>query len=491
MRRPLSLIIIAWITMMPGFALGLEPVQVMVFPFKINAQEDLAHLASEIPDVIGKYLKPEGAVLLEPVLSPEKPLDAMTPADFKAAGVANGADFVIWGSMTRIGQQFSLDVRMLEPFGDGPPHAVFREGNKIENLSAMVNDLSRSLGMKIFKQSTVATLKVTGNKRIEADAIQKVIKTKPGDIYSAKELSENLKSVYKMGYFDDVRVEAEDGPAGKTVVFTVKEKPTTRVVRFKGNRVFDDEELMENLSVSTGSILNVFTLEKNVKRIETLYKDKNYHNVKVSYTIQPLENEQADLVFAIQEGQKIWIKEITFEGNSAYNDRKLKKLMKTSEKGLLSWFTSSGDLSWEDLDRDVDNIAAFYSNNGYIKSKVSDPQVEYKPDGIYVNLKVEEGPRFKVGRVDIDGDIILTREELLEKVKIGEQEFFSREIVRNDVLALADLYSDQDTPMRTSHPEPNRTRRPSTCISPIPFERAMKSISSGSTSMATPSHGTR
>lgn len=443
MKRFLSLLAIALFCAAPGIARSQGPVRVVVLPFQIHTQEDLSYLASEIPSALANQLQAEGAAIVAADPPPPGPPEQMTPDDFKKYGIAVGADFVVWGSMTRIGSQFSLDVRMVEPFGDAEPYTAFEEGEKIETLPGMVKTLAGKVGLKIFKQVTITDIRIQGNKRIETDAIDRVIKTAPGDVYSAKDLSADLKAVYAMGYFDDIRIESEDNDRGKSIVFKVKEKPTLRVIRFKGNRVFDDEKLMENLSVSTGSILNAFKLETNVKRIETLYRDKNYHNVRVSYAIEPLENDQADLTFTIEEGGKIWIRQIAFEGNAAYSDKDLKKLMKTAEKGLFSWITSSGDLNREDLDQDVDKIAAFYNNNGYIQIKVGDPQVEYRADGIYVTMKIDEGPRFKVGRVDIAGDVILAKEELLQQLNISKQEYYSREIVRNDVLALADLYSDQ------------------------------------------------
>jgi len=117
-------------------------------------------------------------------------------------------------------------------------------------------------------------------------------------------------------------------------------------------------------------------------------------------------------------------------------------MMKTAEKGMFSWITSSGDLSKEDLLRDADRIAAFYNNNGYIKAKVGEPAVEYKEDGIYVTFKIDEGPQFKVGKVDIAGDLVLPKEELNKWIKISKEEYYSREVIRNDLLALSDLYSD-------------------------------------------------
>ena len=132
-----------------------------------------------------------------------------------------------------------------------------------------------------------------------------------------------------------------------------------------------------------------------------MYKEKNYHNVKVSYNLKEQDNNQADLEFVIDEGKKILIKEIRFEGNQAYPAKKLKKIMKTSEKGFWSWMTSSGDMKAEDLNQDVELLTSFYHNSGYIQAKVGEPIVEFKDNWIYITIKIDEGQRFKVGKVQI------------------------------------------------------------------------------------------
>lgn len=420
-----------------------DAARVLVLPFDINAPSELNYLQQDIPKAIERNLTAEGASVLEPeAAAAARPITA-DPGPLRRMGRDAGADFVIWGSFTRIGQQFSLDARILETFSSAPADGVYAEGGSIEALPGTVEDLTRRLGVFIFRQQTVADVVVEGNRRIEADAIKRIIRISPGDVYQAQDVSRDLKAIYEMGYFDDIRVESEEGPEGRTLIFKVKEKPTIRIIRFKGNDVFDEDELMENLSISTGAILNIFKLEQNVKRIETLYQEKNYHNAEVTYQIYPLENEQADLEFVIEEGSKTWIREITFEGNEAFSDKELKKAIQTSEKGLLSWFTSSGDLNEEELQQDVERLTAFYNNHGYIQAKVSDPTMESREDGIAVSFKVDEGPRFRVGSVDITGDIEPDRETVLGKIDISGEEFYNREVVRNDVLALSDLYSDQ------------------------------------------------
>ena len=58
-------------------------------------------------------------------------------------------------------------------------------------------------------------------------------------------------------------------------------------------------------------------------------------------------------------------------------------------------------------------------------------------------MKIDEGPQFKVGKVDLTGDLLLAKEELLESLKITQEEFYNRETLRNDVLKLTDLYSNE------------------------------------------------
>ena len=445
MLKYLGLIVVAILYFLPNTARSLETVRVVVLPFEIHAVKDLSYMQTEISGMIKRDLKQDGATILEPEIISDLAWEkvAETVEGIRNFGVKSGADYVIWGSLTCIGQKFSLDAKMIKSFGEGSVGVFVKEGRGIENVLGIVKQLVRDISMKLFKREKVAKVLITGNKRIEGDAIKKIIKTKPGDVYLAKSLSQDLKAVYSMGYFEDIRIEAEESPQGKVIIFKIKEKPTIRIIRFKGNKVYKDDEIKENLSIRTGSILNIFKVRSNIKLIEELYKEKSYHNVKVTYNIQQLENNQADLEFVIQEGEKVLIRHIIFEGNNAYTDKKLKKMMQVSEKGFFSWMTSSGDLNREDLEQDIAKLSAFYYNNGYIQARAGEPQIEYQGDWIDITIKIDEGPRFKVGEVDITGDLVLSEEELKKKLKITQETYYNREVARNDVLALTDLYSDE------------------------------------------------
>jgi len=448
MFRSLKFLIIATMLIIPNVASSREPVSILILPFEIYSQENLSYLKTEIPKTIEKHLKQDEAriISLDSIAGLNDYTDRKNVSDIDAIrdlGIKNAADYVVWGSLTWIGQKFSLDAKLIESFGKRPPKNFYVEGRGIENLLGSVEKLADELGIKLFKRVKIAEVTIAGNKRIEADAIKRALKTSKGDMYVSKNLAKDLKSIFSMGYFDDVTIEAEDGPKGKIITFRVQEKPTIRVINIKGNKAFDDEEIIENMDIKTGSILNMFKIRSNIERIEELYKNKNYHNVKIAYNINNLEHNQADLEFVIEEGEKIRIKRIIFEGNKNYSSKKLKKMMKSSEKGFFSWLTSSGELNKEDLSQDIVKLSAFYHNNGYIQARIGEPHIEYKDNWIDITIKIFEGTQFEVGEVDIEGDIILPKEELKKNVKIAKEKFYNREVVRNDVLLITDIYSDE------------------------------------------------
>ena len=352
------------------------------------------------------------------------------------------AERVIWGSLTQAGSGFILNARMRETVGKAQPVNFHAEGPQLENLLKVLNGLAEKIGLELFPRQIVAEVRITGNRRIEADAISRVIQTKAGSTYQKEQLSKDIKSIFEMGYFDDLQVDSATGPNGVIVTFHVKEKPTIRRINFTGNLRFNDEELKENLTITTGSILNIYKVRNNIDHIESMYKEKNYHQAEVTYKLTPLANNQADIEFVIQEGPKLYVTNIRFEGNKSFDAKTLKKEIKTSEKGFFHWITSSGDLDRTKLDQDAALLTNYYLNHGYINARVADPQVDLAEDGIHITFKIEEGARFKVGHIDVTGDLILPKEDLLKSLELGKSVYFNREKLRNDVIALTDLYGN-------------------------------------------------
>jgi outer membrane protein insertion porin family len=131
-------------------------------------------------------------------------------------------------------------------------------------------------------------------------------------------------------------------------------------------------------------------------------------------------------------------------GNSQFDDDDLLDVMETSKKGFFSWITKSGLLDQKKLEFDAHKITSFYHNQGFIKAKVGEPKVSYeKEKGLTITIEVHEGPQYHVGRVSVEGDLIKPASELLKGIQIGKEKAFNRETVREDVLALRNIYADE------------------------------------------------
>lgn len=454
---------IAMVVMMAGASparAAESPKRIALLPFSVASETDLSYLSGQIPETLSRQLKRDGGEMVDaaPLLGAVGEKGAVDTAKLVKAAAAAKIDHVVWGVLTQAGTTYRLSATLFD-VRSGSSTPLASEGQGVETLISTVGDMALMIGSRIFSFETISAVTVEGNRRIEADAILRVVRTKAGERVQKDSLTRDMKSIYRMGYFEDIKVVAdhkEDGTA--TVIFRVKEKPTIRNVIVKGNHVFDDEKVKKNVTLSKGSIFNTSALNTSIKQIESLYSERHYYKTAVSYRLIEEENNQADLELTIEEGEKIWIKEITIEGNNFFTDKKIKKLIKTQEKGFFSWLTSSGTLEMADLNVDMSVINAEYQRNGFIDCRIADPEVEYKGKWIFITVKIDEGTRYSLGKVDVDGDILDTKEALLAKLKVGEDSFLNREKVQNDVVALTDIYSDQGYARASVVPDIQRNR---------------------------------
>ncbi|WP_092210533.1 outer membrane protein assembly factor BamA [Desulfoluna spongiiphila] len=434
--------------------------RIAVLPFHVASETDLSYLSGQIPETLSGQLQRDGGEMVDagPLLDAVGENGSVDTGRLAASAASEKIDHVVWGTLTQAGDTFRLDATLLD-VKSAATMPLSSEGKGVETLISTVGDLAVKIGSRIFSFETVADVKVEGNRRIEGDAVLRVVRVKAGDRLKKDALTRDMKAIYRMGYFEDIKVVAEHhDDATATVIFRVKEKPTIRNVLVSGNHVFDDEKVKKNITLTKGAIFNTGALNTSIKQIESLYNEKHYYKTKVSYRLIDVENNQADLEFTIEEGEKIWIKEIAVEGNDFFSDKKIRKMIKTKKKGFFSWLTSSGTLEMADLNVDMAVINAEYQKSGFIDCRIADPVVEYKGKWIYITVKIDEGIRYALGRVDVDGDILDTKEALLERLTVEEDEFLNREKVQNDVVALTDTYSDEGYARASVVPDIRRNR---------------------------------
>ncbi|MEN8161435.1 MAG: POTRA domain-containing protein, partial [Myxococcota bacterium] len=137
----------------------------------------------------------------------------------------------------------------------------------------------------------VAALEVRGNRRIESAAILARVTHKVGEPFSPPRLAADVRGVYALGFFRDVKVYEESGPDGIRLIFEVEENPVVRQVTLSGNDNVDGEKIKDILTLTTGSTLDYPLLFENRQRIEGLYRAEGYYLAKVRSQVETLTGD--------------------------------------------------------------------------------------------------------------------------------------------------------------------------------------------------------
>jgi outer membrane protein insertion porin family len=294
-------------------------------------------------------------------------------------------------------------------------------------------------------QVKVAEIIVAGNRRIESPAISNAIKLKVGDNFYEEKIDEDIKSIYNLGFFTDVKAEKSTSEKGVVVTYIVSEKPVVREILFDGNSALTTDKLKENLDIKPNSIFSAKELVKSIKKLKKLYVDEGYPLVEIEPVKEQISPEELKITLKISGENKILIREIKFEGNKEFDDSKLKSSIETKQDWWLAWLTGAGVYKEDAFKNDMMIITELYMNNGYINFKIAEPKVEITTDKKALNVLVSmtEGDKFSTGQIDFRGDLLESKEELNNRLKMKSGEVFSRGALRQEVFALTDLYADK------------------------------------------------
>ncbi len=441
----------------PATAAGAESERIAVLPFKIHMQRPMEHLVEGMQAMVIARLAREGFDLIDPEVLKKTDLSRIPLSDLdliREEGRDNDIDWVAGGSLTQIGENVSLDVTIVPIAPEKRAFTVFVTGDSIDELPEIIDSAAVRVKSRIMGIALIASLTVSGNKRVESNAILAVVESREGMRFDPEALNRDLRSVYEMGFFEDVQIEAEDVPGGKTVTFKVSEKQSIGKILFKGNKKVEQKDLNKVLGIREYSILNRRDIKDSIERLREYYHGEGFYNVEIRERIEDLPNNEVALTYIIDEGKKVYIRKIQFKGNITVDSDEIKDVMDTSEKGFFSFLTNSGQLDRKKLESDVTKIKSFYYNNGFVKAQVGEPVISYGEDErLIVTITINEGPRYTMGNVSIAGDLIKDAEELYGAVKITEEEVYNREVIRSDVMRLNDIYADEGYAFADISPE--------------------------------------
>ncbi len=306
--------------------------------------------------------------------------------------------------------------------------------------------LTLSFGIAMAQElPLIKAVEVRGNKKIEADTIKAKIKSEVGKPLSEDTIRQDIKAIYKIGYFSDIKVETEPFEGGVKLIYIVKEKPTIGRIEYHGNKKIDTDKIRGKVTITPGAIYDMSLIQDNADKIRELYEGEGYYLVKVTPVIKTVSEDEVALTFNIDEGPKVVIKKITIEGNKRVSSSEIKKAMKTKERWFLSFITGSGYYKKDVMEDDIQRIKDVYLNKGFLHIAVSEPKLTLSPDkkDLYITIAVSEGQQYRVGEVKLEGNKVFSTDEIMKKIKTKTGAIFSKEVLRKDVLDILDMYSEK------------------------------------------------
>ncbi len=289
----------------------------------------------------------------------------------------------------------------------------------------------------LFTGDPIGDIQVEGTQRVEAETVRSYMGLTPGDPFAADKIDKALKNLFATGLFADVNFRRE----GNTLIVKVVENPIINQIAFEGNDHIEDKDLTAEIQLKPRTVLTQSRVQSDVTRILDLYRRSGRFGATVEPKVINLDQNRVNLVFEIKEGKKTEVRRISFVGNKAFSDSTLRGQIETQESAFYRFLTSNDTYDPDRLQVDREKLRTFYLSEGYIDFKVVSAVAELSPeqDAFYITFTVDEGQRYKVGKVEIKTSLKdLDPKNLRGLVQTTEGDWYDQDDVDRTVTALND-----------------------------------------------------
>jgi outer membrane protein insertion porin family len=273
----------------------------------------------------------------------------------------------------------------------------------------------------------VENIQVKGLQRTPVGTVYNYLPVKVGEEFSLDNVGSAIRALFKTGFFKDVQLERQDS----TLIIRVKEYPSIAKVIFEGNEDLKTEELtkaLQSVGLSEGKVFNPQILDKIEQELRRQYFSQGKYGVKIDTSVSNLTRNRVGVHIEISEGQAAKIKQINIVGNHSFETEALLKNFELSTTNLLSFYTKDDQYAKQKLSADLERLTSYYLDRGYINFAIESSQISMTPNKkeMYVTVNIKEGDVFTLEKVKLAGNLIVPPEELIELVKVGPGEIFSR-----------------------------------------------------------------
>lgn len=278
----------------------------------------------------------------------------------------------------------------------------------------------------------VEHIEVIGAKKISIGTVFNYLPINVGESFDEADSPALIRELYSTGFFESIELLRDDN----TLVVKLRERPSIAEVNIEGNDEIDDEvmeQALDQIGMSPGRIFNELQLSKLELELQQLYYSLGKYAVKLKAVSRELDEDRVAIDIDISEGEPALIRSINITGNGAFEEEDLLDLfqLETTDSG---WFASDHYASSK-LTGDLESLRSHYLDEGYVKFNVDSKQVSISPDrkDINISVNISEGEQFILKDVDITGELVVDKAELMALVIFREGEVFSRKKVTSTV----------------------------------------------------------
>jgi len=311
----------------------------------------------------------------------------------------------------------------------------------MKKLFIFILSLTLGIAQGIPSDITLVSVNVEGNSVTSENTILFTAGLREAQTISQAEFPRAIKRLWQLGLFQDIQLRYDnETDEGLSLTILVKENFILGDLSYDGNKKIKDRKFEDEISLSKGQRLRPNTLHETAKKIKELYEEKGYLNAEINPVLEiPVEESTLfdgrakdlvrNVVFNIQENDKIKIGKIIFEGNESYSDLRLRWTMKETkqQRWYMFWRSTFDD---KKFDEDLNLVSTYYRNKGYRDFRIVSDTIQFSENQKMLNLvvTVDEGPQYKYRHFSWEG-MTLFDEEILQR-SLG--------------LESGDQYSDED-----------------------------------------------
>ncbi|WP_420394060.1 outer membrane protein assembly factor BamA [Acuticoccus sp.] len=280
--------------------------------------------------------------------------------------------------------------------------------------------------------AVVSTIVVEGNQRVDDETVRAYVTIEPGASFGPREIDESIDALFATGLFENVSINQRGG----TLVVSVVENAVINRVSFEGNRAVNDANLESVVESRSRSVFRRAQVQSDVQRILEVYRRRGNYRASVEPQVINRGEGRVDLIFDITEGERTEIARISFIGNRAFSDSRLRDVIRTKEAGLLGFLRATDTYDPERLQADQELLRRYYFNRGFADFRLLSATADYdrERNAFFVTFTLDEGTQYEFGTVRVDTTLAdLDPDELSSRVKSRPGRRYSAEKIERSL----------------------------------------------------------